>query len=61
VTLSDGQDATPVVLRITPLPLLNPFCGVGGSQIRSGTDVDGDGSLDDAEVTDADVACPVAR
>ena len=61
VILTNGQDAsaTPVLLAIVQLPFFNPICTIGGNEISIGSDLDTDGELDAAEVTDQGVACPL--
>jgi hypothetical protein len=64
ITCDDGTLARipSTELRVQPLDApFNGVCGIGGNLLSIGIDIDGDGTLDDDEITDTDVLCPLPR
>lgn len=53
---NDGNDGSYTVVRISGV-LAGAACPLGGSLLESGSDDDGDGLLDDAEVDRQDIVC----
>jgi collagen triple helix repeat protein len=62
ITCEDGTIARIPSTELEVTQIAQPFngiCGIGGSLIAIGIDVDGDGNLDEDEITDEDVICPL--
>ncbi|WP_348673564.1 alkaline phosphatase [uncultured Abyssibacter sp.] len=58
---SDGSDGSNALVAQTELPVGDANCPAGGIQVDSGTDANGNGQLDTAEVTTTGYVCAPGR